>query len=176
MHLVELICENINCWSRKQLIEEYISDVREGFFDRVPVVWIIKRQENLITWEKYDRWWLYDCHHNVKSLIWLNPDGCFSLQATECTVGYHAIQMRMEEQTEKKQPEHLKMCTFNFVPLRWGELFQVLVRNEGRVSHQSMTQLHLSSLNTIMCNQSYSTTHQLSLENIDCTQIKYLIL
>lgn len=30
--IVQLICENINCWSRKQLIEEYISDVREGIF------------------------------------------------------------------------------------------------------------------------------------------------
>lgn len=146
------------------------------FFDRVPVVWIIKRQENRITWEKYDRWWLYDRHRNVKSLIWLNPDGCFSLYMQQ-KAQWATMQYKRERKSKQKtQPEHLKMCTFNFVPLKWGELFQVLVRNDGRVSHQSMTQLHLSSLNTIMCNQSYSTTHQLSLENIDCTQIKYLIL
>lgn len=30
--IVQLICENINCWSRKQLIEECISDVRGGNF------------------------------------------------------------------------------------------------------------------------------------------------
>lgn len=43
---------------------------------------------------------------------------------------------------------------------------------------QRITSIHDKTsfiiLNTIMCNHSYSTTHQLSLENIDCTQIKYL--
>lgn len=45
---------------------------------------------------------------------------------------------------------------------------------------QRITSIHDTTsfiiLNTIMCNHSYSTTHQLSLENIDCTQIKYLFI
>lgn len=104
------------------------------FFDRVPVVWIIKRQENRVTWEKYDRWWLYDRHRNVKSLIWLNPDGCFSLYMQQ-KAQWATMQYKRERKSKQKtQPEHLKMCTFNFVPLKWGELFQVLVRRRKSIA------------------------------------------
>lgn len=45
---------------------------------------------------------------------------------------------------------------------------------------QSITSIHGTTsfiiLNTSTCKHSYSTIHQLRLENIDCTQIKYLIL
>lgn len=98
----------------------------------------------------------YLCTIVIKSLKFYPTESRWLLHATEIPVAYSATHHDMEEQKRKRQPESIWKCVLLILFPRGGVgLFRIWVRNEGRVSHQSMTRLHLSSLNTIMCNHSY---------------------
>lgn len=116
---------------------------------------IIKRQ-NVIIWENYCGWWWYNVIKFTLTRSWWL---LFCLHAADNTLGYCALHWN-ERANRKHSQNGLKCALFILFPLRWGELCQALVRNKGGASHQSMTQLHLSFLNPIMCDHLYSMPAQ----------------